>query len=924
MEATTVAGLTIRRYFTKPGVDPFGEVEWVRHDAVLFDKEGKEVFRQDGTEFPKFWSDHTRNITAEKYFRIPRATGGTDRESSARLMISRVTRWYRDRGLEGGYFATDEDAGAFEAELRFILLHQVGSFNSPTWFNVGVTEPPQVHACFITSVEDTLPSILEWVKTEGMIFKGGSGSGTNLSRLRSSFELLSVGGRASGPVSFMNAADGSAGAIRSGGSTRRAAKLACLDIDHANIPEFIRCKVEEEEKARVLMGAGKWAREMIRSGRAATLSPAEQKRLEVMAEWDDSLDGKVYTRLAYSNANNSLRLSDEFMQAVEADGYWDLKEVTSGRVVRRLKARELLEEAALATWLCGDPGYQFDTTINRWNTCAVSGRIRASNPCSEYMHLDETACNLASLKLTWFYRNRRFDFEAFQHAVRIMFLAQEISIDYAGYPTPEIGTNAKMFREIGLGYADLGMLLMLMGLPYDSDAARAWMRALTAILTGEAYRYSAEIARVKGSFSAFLLNREPMLNVLRMHRAALEAIDRQYVDPEVMRMVREVWDEVVQLAEKHGVRNSQATVIAPTGTISFLMGCDTTGMEPELQLIKFKNLVGGGRMEIKNPRTPEVLENLGYTMGEIRDILAFMEREKTIEGAPHLKEEHLPVFDCSFRSGRGTRTIHWTGHIWAVAAVTPFLSGAASKTMNLPAEITPQEIVEAVILAWKLGVKAFAPYRDGSKTIQPLETFKAEVSKPVRRQLPAKRMKGWTQKIQIGAHEGYFTANQFPEDGQVAELFIRLAKEGTMLAGLLDTIGILTSIALQYGVPIKVLVRKLAYTRFEPSALVPPDIHPQLKFAHSVTDFIFRAIGYECLTPEEQMEVGILPRSEVSTGDGERQSSGSVVRPTSVLDVGSGNGIAADGPPCPFCGWTTYRNGPCYLCPNCAESTGCS
>ncbi|GIW42060.1 MAG: ribonucleoside-diphosphate reductase subunit alpha [Candidatus Binatia bacterium] len=886
--------LTVRRFFTKPGVDPFDEVTWERRDAVIHGEKGEVVFEQKGVEVPASWSQLATNVVVSKYFRGP--LGSPERESSVRQLIGRVVRTLRAWGEAQGYFETAQDAETFAAELTHLLLEQKASFNSPVWFNVGIEPRPQCSACFILSVEDTMESILNWYRNEGLIFKGGSGSGVNLSKLRSSKEKLAGGGMASGPVSFMKAADASAGVIKSGGKTRRAAKMVILNVDHPDIVEFIRCKEEEEKKAWALIEAG----------------------------YDGSLDGPAYGSVFFQNANNSVRVPDEFMRAVEEDGTWQTRYVLTGEVAETYRARDLLRMIAEATWVCGDPGMQFDTTINDWHTCPNSGRINASNPCSEYMHLDDSACNLASLNLMKFVsENGEFDTRAFRHAVDIMILAQDIIVDNSSYPTPEITRNARAFRELGLGYANLGALLMSLGLPYDSEAGRQYAAAVTALLTGEAYAQSARIAQALGPFEGFAKNREPMLRVIAKHRDHAYRIDSAYVPLELLASAREVWDEAYALGKEAGYRNSQATVLAPTGTIAFMMDCDTTGIEPDIALVKYKKLVGGGVLKIVNSTVPRALRRLGYESKEIAEIVEYLDEHETIEGAPHLKPEHLPVFDCAFKPARGTRSIHPLGHLRMMGAVQPFISGAISKTINMPEETTVEEIMEAYRTAWKLGVKAVAIYRDGCKRVQPLVTGKKEKAvapeqtfRPVRRRLPAD-CKAIRHKFEIAGHEGYIHVGFF-EDGTPGEIFIKMAKEGSTISGLMDTIGILTSMALQYGVPLEALVQKFSHVRYEPSGFTK---NPEIPMAKSITDYIFRFLGTRFLKPEQKAALGLGPAIE-----GEVVPSGELAPRTAPAPEPKLVAFSpqADAPSCPDCGALMVRNGSCYKCLNCGATSGCS
>ena len=749
--------LGVRRYFTIPGRDPFDEIEWEIRDAFIPGKD-KPVFEQKGVEFPKFWSQTATNIVAQKYFRGRMSS--PERESSVRQMIGRVVDTVVKWGNDGGYFADEEESDTFEAELKAILVNQLAAFNSPVWFNVGFEEKPQCSACFILSIDDSMDSILDWIRREGIIFRGGSGSGINLSRLRSSHEQLSKGGHASGPVSFMRGADASAGTIKSGGKTRRAAKMVILDIDHPDVEEFIWCKAHEEEKVRVLEAAG----------------------------YDMSLNSPDWASIQYQNANNSIRVTDAFMEAVERDEDWNLTARTDGAVVATLPARDLLKQAAEAAWRCADPGVQYDTTINKWHTLPNTGRINASNPCSEYMSIDDSACNLASLNLMKFRReDGELDVEAFEHAVDTVFLAQEILVGYSSYPTPEIEKNAKAYRQLGLGYANLGALLMARGLPYDSDEGRAYAAAITALMTGRAYRKSSEIAARMGAFAGYQPNAGAMIGVIAQHRAAVGNIENSDVVPDdLLSAARKSWDDALDLGEVSGYRNAQATVLAPTGTISFMMDCDTTGVEPDFSLVKSKKLVGGGEITIVNKTVPMALDKLGYAPDEIDQMVAFIDERNTVVGAPYMKAEHYPVFDCAI----GDRAIHYMGHVKMMGAVQPFISGAISKTVNLPETTTVDEVSGLLADAWKLGVKAIAIYRDNCKVAQPLSK-KSETAAPPpapkeeRRRLPDDRTE-IGRKFQVGDYEGYIHVGLY-DDGTPGDIFVDIAKEGTTLAGLMNS-----------------------------------------------------------------------------------------------------------------------------------------
>ena len=891
-------GLTIPRYFTTPEVDPFDAVEWEHRSAVITGEKGEVVFEQHDVEIPKAWSQLATSVVVSKYFRGP--LGSPEREHSARQLIGRVVHAIRGWGEGQGYFATPADAENFASELTHLLVEQKASFNSPVWFNVGIEPRPQCSACFILSVDDTMEAILGWYRNEGIIFKGGSGSGVNLSRIRSAKEKLAGGGTASGPVSFMKAADASAGVIKSGGKTRRAAKMVVLNADHPDIVEFIRCKEEEEKKAWALIDAG----------------------------YDSSLDGPAYGSVFFQNANNSVRATDAFMRAVEENGEWHTHFVTSGEVAASYRARDLLHMIAEATHVCGDPGMQFDTTINSWHTCPNTGRINASNPCSEYMHLDNSACNLSSLNLMKFLSDSgEFDVAAFRHAVDIMITAQDIIVDNSSYPTPEITANAKAYRELGLGYANLGALLMSLGLPYDSEGGRQYAAAVTSLMCGEAYAQSARIAAQMGPFAGYTINREPLLDVVAKHRACSHKIDPAYVPLDLLSSARQVWDDAHTLGRQVGVRNSQVTVLAPTGTIAFMMDCDTTGVEPDIALVKYKKLVGGGMLKIVNNTVPRALRRLGYESKDIQAIVESIDEHDTIEGAPELKDEHLPVFDCAFKAAQGSRAIHHLGHLRMMGAVQPFISGAISKTINMPNAATVEDIMEAYLEAWRLGVKAVAIYRDGCKRTQPLNTARQEKKavaaqaefRPVRRRLP-QDCRSLRHKFDIAGHEGYIHIGQY-DDGTPGELFIKIAKEGSTISGLMDTIGILASMALQYGVPLEVLVHKFSHVRFEPSGFTK---NPEIPIAKSLIDYIFRFLGSRFLSAQQRTDVG-LEAAERDGGEGHALLTETVTGPERVPAVGAlGFSPQADAPSCSDCGAIMVRNGSCYKCLNCGATSGCS
>ncbi|PIP30142.1 ribonucleoside-diphosphate reductase, adenosylcobalamin-dependent [Candidatus Jorgensenbacteria bacterium CG10_big_fil_rev_8_21_14_0_10_54_38] len=902
--------LPLKRLFTDGETHPFDEITWITRDAVVGSGE-KKVFEQKGVESPDFWSENAINITAAKYFRGK--LGSPEREKSVRQMIVRVTKELRRWGEEHGYFTGPAQAQIFEDELTHLLVYQKGSFNSPVWFNVGVKEKPQCSACFILSVEDSMISILDWIKTEGIIFKGGSGSGVNLSPLRSKFETLSTGGLASGPVSFMRGADSVAGMIKSGGTTRRAAKMVVMNIDHPDILEFIRCKAEEEKKVRALAAAG-----------------------YNMAD----LNHEAWNSIQFQNANNSVRITDDFMRAVEENGEWRTRFTTTGKPATTYRARELLNEIAQAAWESGDPGVQFDTTINRWHTCPNSGRINASNPCSEYMHLDDSACNLASINLMRFIQeDGTFMVPEFIHAVDIFILAQEIIVGSSSYPTQKITENAHKFRELGLGFANLGALLMAKGIPYDSEEGRAWGAAIASLLSGEAYRFSAIIAERMGPFEGFAANREPMLQVIKNHGLIARAIPVSLLgDSALGNVSQQVWENTVALGAAHGFRNSQVTVLAPTGTISFMMDCDTTGIEPDFSLVKMKQLVGGGWMRIVNGSVPAALEHIGYHGKEKEEILAWISEHGTAEGAPHLAVEHLAVFDCAVKPKEGTRSIPWQGHVKMVAAAQSFISGAISKTFNMSHETTKEEIAEAYLMAWKLGIKAFAVYRDGSKAAQPLNTSASE-KKPIgvperalvggttaRRRLPATRLSE-THKFSVAGHEGYLTYSMYQSDHTLSEIFIRIAKQGSTLSGLLDAFAISVSMALQYGVPFKELAQKFIYSRFEPAGFTE---NPNIRIATSILDYIFRYLALRFLPAEDLIDFGMTP----VLGEGVRSAEhrieepmkAAVTAPVPAADKAAprfnGNGIVTGETACRKCGGMMVRTGSCLTCLQCGDSSG--
>ncbi|MEI6198669.1 MAG: vitamin B12-dependent ribonucleotide reductase [Actinomycetota bacterium] len=933
----------IGRFFTTPGVHPYDEVAWeVRDSRITNWRDGTVAFEQLGVEFPMDWSLNSTNIVTQKYFR---GTPGTpEREHSVRQVIDRVADTISTWGIEGGYFADQEEAEAFRAELKFILVTQRAAFNSPVWFNIGVKGvPQQASACFILAVEDKMSAILNWYREEGTIFKGGSGSGINLSKIRSSAEHLEGGGTASGPVSFMRGADASAGTIKSGGKTRRAAKMVILNADHPDVEEFIWCKVKEERKARVLRDAG----------------------------FDMDLDGADSFSVQYQNANNSVRVTDEFMHAVKEDRDWNFNAVTDGTPIRTIRARDLWRQIAEASWECADPGLQFDTTINKWHTATATGRINGSNPCSEYMHIDNSACNLSSLNLLKFLDdNDRFDVEAYRHAIEVMFTAQEILVGRADYPTEMIGENSRKFRQLGLGYANLGALLMALGMAYDSDGGRAWAAGLTSLMTGHAYATSARTASRMGPFSGFAENEKYMLNVLRMHRDAHgEILNMSDVQEDLLYAGMESWEAAVRDGEEYGVRNSQATVLAPTGTIGLMMDCDTTGVEPDLGLVKFKKMVGGGSMSIVNQTIPRALRRLGYNTQQVDDIVAYIDVNKSILGAPHIESNHLSVFACSM----GDNTIHYEGHVRMMGAVQPFLSGAISKTVNMPEEATVEDIEKLHMLSWELGIKAVAIYRDNCKVGQPLSTAKKDddstdaekaeaattvierlvekiVTQPVRQKLPRSR-RGRTFEFRVADCKGFANIGEY-EDGRPGELFLTVSKQGSTLSGIMDAFAKSISYGLQYGVPMRAFVEAFTNMRFEPAGMTDD---PDIRMASSIMDYLFRRLALEYMTYDERAELGIFSRDEriqptlpgveesvIETTNGtelatDPKSVQSVselvtqiemgIAPTAPLsDHSNPNGIArhSDAPMCMMCGVQMQRAGSCHACPSCGSTSGCS
>ncbi len=980
-KTTQAQGLAFRRFFTKPGVSPYSEVEWEFRDAVIADSKGGVIFEQKNVEVPKDWSMTATNIVASKY--LHGQVGTAERETGARQLITRVAETIRDWGKKDGYFRTEEDASTFHDELVHLLVRQHVAFNSPVWFNVGCDriEPnsdatnwhwnetdrkvefgatgytrPQCSACFINSVHDSLDSILTLAKTEGMLFKWGSGTGTNLSPLRSSTEVLSGGGTASGPLSFMKGFDAFAGVIKSGGKTRRAAKMVILNIDHPDIVDFIDCKSKEEAKAHALVAHG----------------------------YDGSHpDSDAYSSIFFQNANNSVRVTDDFMIAVTRDTDFSTRAIVDGRVVNTYKAKDLLNKLSEATWQCGDPGMQYDSTVNRWHTSKNTARINASNPCSEYMFLDDSACNLASLNLLKFAPNGTFDVEAYRHAVDITITAQEILVDNAGYPTEIIGKNSHDYRPLGLGYANLGALLMAAGLPYDSHGGRDYASCVTAIMCGQAYLQSSRIAEQcppltpvtdivqsrlgvtksedmpGGACPGWYINREPFLDVIRMHRASVNNINKANVPPSLLDASKQCWDEALSHGEKHGYRNSQVTVLAPTGTIGFMMDCDTTGIEPDLALIKYKKLVGGGMIKIVNNTVPSALFKLGYTHEQTDAIVSYIDATGTIEGAPHVKDDHLAVFDCSFKPAKGTRSIQYMGHLKMMAAAQPFISGAISKTVNLPNSATVEDISEAYIQAWKLGLKAVAVYRDGCKQSQPLSAAGSKTAnstkddaarnaaahafaqeenleappRAVRHKLKDERM-SITHKFNIGGHEGYIIVGLYT-NGEPGEIFVKMAKEGSTVSGLMDSFALAVSISLQHGVPLRLFCEKFAHTRFEPSGW---SSNPDIGFAKSIMDYIFRWLQLRFMTGQQQFlfdnirpRVQPIPTTEGtgSASDSAPMSTGVENRDQRVSQIHAADALSSmidmgDAPSCHVCGSIMVRNGSCYKCMSCGSTSGCS
>ena len=924
-EKTTkrATGLEFKRRFTDGKVQPFDAVEWEKRTALIGNDKGQVIFRQEDIEVPKSWSQTATNIVSSKYFHGKPNTA--ERESSVRQLIGRVVDTIVRWGVEGGYFADAESKHAFRDELTHLLVEQKMAFNSPVWFNVGVQAKPQCSACFINSVQDSMDSIMNLAKTEGMLFKWGSGTGTNFSSLRGSRESLSGGGIASGPVSFMKGFDAFAGVIKSGGKTRRAAKMVILNVDHPDIVEFIESKVKEERKAHVLIEQG----------------------------YNSSIDGEAYSSVFFQNANHSVRVTDDYMRAAEEDRDWWTHNVNDGEPTEKLRAKDLLKMMAESAWQCGDPGMQYDTTINRWHTCKATDRINASNPCSEYMFLDDTACNLASLNLLKFLgTNGQFDAEGFRHAVDITITAQEILVDNASYPTEKIARNSHDYRPLGIGYANLGALLMSLALPYDSDAGRDFCGTITALMTGESYAQSARVAERMGPFGGYPRNREDMLGVIRMHRDSLRPIKEENVQPSLLRAAQESWDNALELGEKFGYKNSQVSVLAPTGTIGFMMDCDTTGIEPDLALVKQKRLVGGGVIKIVNNTVPQALMRLGYAPEDVAKIVDYIDAQGKIEGAPGLKPEHLPVFDCSLAPMGGGRSIAWKGHLHMMAAAQPFLSGAISKTINMPEESTVEDIMDAYTESWKLGLKAVAIYRDNSKRSQPLsaagkkeeEKAAAPAAAPVaaqvvapaeapvaqqelfqgtrRRKLPAERA-SITHKFSVGGHEGYITVGMYA-DGHPGEIFIKMAKEGSTLSGIMDAFALSVSISLQYGVPLRALVDKFCNSRFEPSGYTG---NPRIRYAKSVVDYIGRWLGGKFISPDYLDNDGSVSEEApvVSVVAATPETAAPAVASAAEMETTTRPRAAIeDAPYCSECGMLMTPNGSCYKCSNCGSTSGCS
>ncbi len=889
-------GLSVKRYFTKEGVHPYDELEWERRTAKITSSKGEIIFEQRDVEVPKFWSQTATDIVAEKYFMGH--VGKPGREHSVRQLIDRVADTITGWGKKDGYFATDKDSQIFNEELKWLLVNQRASFNSPVWFNVGVEKKPQCSACFILSITDNKESIAEWYRTEMFIFAGGSGSGINISPLRSSKENISNRGKSSGPVSFMKGADAIAGTIRSGGKTRRAAKMVILNADHPDIGQFIVSKWKEEEKAKALIALG----------------------------YDDAIDGAVYTNIFFQNANNSVRATDEFMNAVLADKNWDLKMVKTGEVAETIRARDLMNTIAEAAWNCADPGMQFDTTINKWHTAPNTGRINGSNPCSEYMHLDDSACNLASINLLTFLNGNVFDFEDFKKAVDILIIAQDSVIDNSSYPTPKIEQNARSYRQLGLGYTNLGAMLMQMGFAYDSDEARAWAGVISSIMTGEAYKTSTKIAEATGAFSGYAKNKEPMLNVIKMHGDEAKKINKKHLPRDLWEAAQAPWAEAYENGQKFGVRNSQVSVIAPTGTISFMMDATTTGIEPAFSLVAYKKMVGGGFLKIVNTSVERALKNLGYKEKEAGEIMDYILAHDGIEGAPHLKEKDFSIFDCATNAPGGKRAIHYLGHIRMMAAVQPFISGAISKTVNLPETATVEDITNTYIDAWKMGLKAIAIYRDKSKGSQPLNTSKTKTAPEEIKEAPSaaarKKMphdvKSLRHKFSIAGHEGYIHCGVY-EDGKLGEVFIRVAKEGSTISGLLDAVGVLMSVALQSGVPVETIIRKFVHSRFEPAGFTE---NPDIPLAKSILDYIGKFLALNFLSPDDQASFGIYShQTQEATAAATAEPAKLTEQPKLASAHASIIFAYQDAPAC-RCGAIMVRTGSCYTCPSCGENLG--
>ncbi len=923
-------GVKFSRFFTRYGVHPYDELEWEMRTAKITDSKGEIIFEQEGIETPKAWSQTATNIVAQKYFRGK--VGTSEREGSMKELVNRVAVTAANWGRNDGYFETAEDADTFEAELTHILINQKAAFNSPVWFNVGVSDHPQCSACFINSVQDDMGSIMHLATTESMLFKGGSGAGSNLSKLRSTKEYLSrSNGRSSGPVSFMKGLDAFAGVVKSGGKTRRAAKMVILNVDHPDIDIFIDCKVKEEKKAWALVDAG----------------------------YDSSMDGEAYSSIFFQNANNSVRVTDAFMQAVEQDAEWVTKEVTTGKDSETFRARDLFRKMSQAAWECGDPGIQYDTTVNRWHTSKNTARINASNPCSEYMFIDDSACNLASLNLLQYRKEvngvMEFDVKAFKHAARVIITAMEILVGNSSYPTPAIEVNSFNYRPLGIGFANLGALLMSRGVAYDSDEGRNMAGAIMSVLSGEAYYQSSKVAEKVGAFAGYKKNEQPFLEVMNMHRQAAYDMSSVGVPEDLLYESRKSWDDAVRNGEVYGYRNAQISVLAPTGTIAFFMDCDTTGIEPDIALVKYKWLVGGGMIKIVNNTVPEALMRLGHSESEIKEILAYIDETDTIEGAPYVKDDQLAVFDCAFKAKNGTRTIHYMGHVRMMAAVQPFVSGAISKTVNMPHEATVEDVEEVYMESWKMGLKAVAIYRDGSKRQQALttskesdaskqedeeETVAGEVVAPVadtsvvvrRRRMPDER-RSLTHRFTIGPHKGYITVGLY-DDGMPGEIFVTMAKQGSVMSGLISAFATSVSMALQYGVPLPVLVNKFAHVRFEPSGFTS---HPNIRMAKSIIDYIFRWMAFKFLSVDDQRKIGVNVTQEVadatptsipqddlfSAVKDVNDAADQVVSSTlDALTMTFDN--TSDAPACGTCGSMMVRNAACYKCLNCGATSGCS